>query len=186
MRRIIFGVVIAALVAVIGWTYHRSLVPAIHPDHDHGLENIAGGGFLNVEAAEGGKRNLVGRPGRVLILHWFELGSPAGVSELPMLVDYANSVANDPAIEVVMIATNQKRDAILTWARGHGVPTANLYVDPQGTTAQLIGVRRIPETFFYDPEGHLVHQARGPTDWTSPETRAAIEGYKAGGEGHTH
>lgn len=185
-RRIVVGVVILIAIAVLGWTYYQSLVPAIHPDHDHGLENIASGGFLRVDAVAGGQRNLVGRPGRVLILHWFELGSRAGGAELPMLVDYANSVAGDPGIEVVLVAVNQKRDAVRSWAGGHGVPIAQLYADPQGKTASLIGVRTIPETLIYDPEGHLVHQARGPMDWTSAETRAAIEGFKAGGGTHTH
>ena len=185
-RRIVVSAVLMIVVAVLGWTYYQSLVPAIHPDHDHGLENLAGGGFLRVEAVEGGQRNLVGRPGRVLILHWFELGTRTGVAELPMLVDYANAVAKDPEIEVVLIATRQKRETILAWARDHGVPTRNLYVDPKGKTAQLIGVRGIPETLFYDPDGQLVHQARGHTDWTSAETRAAIEGWKKGGEAHTH
>ena len=185
-RRIVIGVVIMVGVTVLGWTYYRSLVPAIHPDHDHALENLAGGGFLRVEAVEGGQRNLVGRPGKVLILHWFELGGGVAVAELPALVDYSNATADDPGVEVVLIAMNQKRDAVRSWASGHGVPTAKLYVDPQGKTASLIGVRSVPETLIYDAEGHLVHQARGPMDWSSAETRAAIDGFKAGGEGHTH
>ncbi len=185
-RRVVFSVVFLIVAALLGWTYYRSLVPAIHPDHDHGLENIAGGGFLRVEAVEGGTRNLVGRPGKVLILHWFELGTRAGVADLPMLVDYAHSIAGDPGIEVVLIAVGQRRAAALAWARDHGVPTRNLYVDPQGKTAALIGVRGFPDALIYDPEGHLVHQARGPMDWTSPDTRAAIEGFKAGGADHTH
>ena len=185
-RRVIISGVILTIVAVLGWTYYQSLVPAIHPDHDHGLENLAGGGFLRVEAVEGGQRNLVGRPGRVLILHWFELGTRSGVSDLPMLVDYASSVAGDPGIEVVLIAAGQKREAALAWARAHGVPTANLYVDPQGRTASLIGVQNFPDALIYDSEGHLVHQARGPMDWASAETRAAIEGFKSAGGAHTH
>ncbi len=183
LNRKLIGVAVGvAVVGLIGWTYYHSQVPAIHPDHDHGLENIAGGGFLHVEAVEGGRRNLVGRPGRVLILHWFEVGSSAGGSELPMLVDYAASVAGDPGIEVVMIAMNAKRPSVLSWARNHGVPIQRLYVDPQGKTAALMGVRRVPETLIYDPEGRLAHQARGATDWRAPELRAAIERFKQGGE----
>jgi hypothetical protein len=161
-------------------------VPAIHPDHDHGLEDIAGGGFLRVERVEGGTRNLVGRPGRVLILHWFELGTPASVGELPALVDYAQQVAGDRDIEVVMVAVGRKRQEVLQWARAHGVPTAGLYVDRESKTAGLIGVRRIPETLVYDPEGRLAHQARGPMDWSDPQVRAAIEGFKHGTGEHQH
>jgi len=185
-RRLISGLLVVALIAVCGWIYYRSLVPAVHPDHDHGLENIAGGGFLRVAAVEGGWRNLVGRPDRVLILHWFELQNPASASELPLFVDYAMSVANDPDIEIAMIALSASVESVGGWARDHGVPTVNLYVDEKGETASLMGVRRIPETLIYDPEGHLVHQTRGPVDWSSADLRAAIESFKHGGEGHEH
>jgi hypothetical protein len=178
--------VILLLVAVVGWTYYRSLVPAIHEDHDHGLENLAGGGFLNVEAVEGGHRNLVGRPDRLLILHWFELGMPATAGELPLLVDYAQSVAHDRGIEVVLVVTGTPRETVLQWARDHGVPTRGLYVDRDRKTAGLIGAQRIPETLIYDPQGHLVHQARGPMNWSDPQVRAAIEGFKQGGGEHRH
>lgn len=184
-RRLVIGVAMVAVIVVLGWTYQQSLVPAIHPDHDHGLENIAGGGYLRVDRLDGGRRNLVGRPDRVLILHWFQIGLPTTTTELPQLIDYAKSVASDDGIEVVMVATGATREDVLTWANDHGVPTGNLYADPQNKTASLIGVRRIPETLFYDPEGHLVHQARGAMDWSDPRLREAIAGFKAGGA-HQH
>jgi hypothetical protein len=168
------------------WVYYQSLVPAVHPDHDHGLENIAGGGFLRVERVEGGTRNLVGKPGRVLILHWFELGNPENAMELAGLVDYSNQMANDTAIEVAMIVMGKKREDVLTWARAHGVPTQALYVDAEAKTAALMGVRRTPETLIYDPEGHLVQQARGPMNWSDPQVHAAIQGFKSGGGEHQH
>lgn len=185
-RKVVSIAAIVLLVAVGGWTYFHSLVPAIHQDHDHGLENIAGGGFLRVERVEGGTRNLVGRPGRALILHWFELGSPAAASELPSLVDYARHVAGDRDIEVVLIAMGKKRDEVLAWARAHGMPTANLYVDPESKTAGLIGVRRSPETLIYDPEGRLAHQARGPMNWSDPQVHATVESIKHGAGEHEH
>ncbi len=186
LRPVLLGAVLVAGIALLGWTYQQSLVPAIHPDHDHGLENIAGGGYLRVESVEGGRRNLVGRPGRVLILHWFRLGEPATASELPHLVDYANSVAKDDGIEVVTIAVGTPAGKVREWAQAHGVPTARLYADPEGKTAQLIGVRGTPESLIYDPDGQLAHQARGPLDWSDPGVRSAIEHFKHGAGEHTH
>jgi hypothetical protein len=186
IRRIISATLLLAVLGVAGWKYQQSLVPAIHPDHDHGLENIAGGGFLRVEAAEGGRRNLVGRPDRVLILHWFQTSSPESATELPLLVEYAASIADDPGIEVVLIATGTPRETVLDWARGHGVPVPLLYVDRDSKTAQLIGVRRMPETLIYDPEGHLAQQTRGPVDWSHAGLRAEIDGMKGGTAPHTH
>jgi hypothetical protein len=187
ISRFLLRALLVGVPLIIGWVYYQSLVPAIHPDHDHGLENLAGGGFLRVDAVEGGRRNLVGRPGKVLILHWFELDSRAGVSDLPLLVDYARTVASDPMVEAVLVATGAQRERVLAWARDHAVPTRNLYVDPGRRTVKLIGVRRIPETLIYDAEGHLVHQARGPMNWGDPGVRAMIEGLKEGRAGtHQH
>lgn len=184
--RLISISIVLAMLVLGGWTYYQRLVPAVHEDHDHALENIDGGGFLRVERAEGGTRNLVGRPGVVLILHWFELGNAAGMNELPALVDYMNSIATDRDIEVVMVAGGRKRKDVLEWARAHGVPTANLYVDPNHETSRLIGVRRIPETLIYDPEGRLAHQAQGPMNWSDPAVRSTVEHYKHGAGEHEH
>ncbi len=190
MPRQSLKVVIAAVVVLLavagGWTYFHSLVPAVHEDHDHALENIAGGGFLRVERIEGGSRNLVGKPNKVLILHWFELGSPSVIGELPALVDYARTVESDRGLEVVMVAMGKKRSEVLKWAEAHGLPLERLYVDPESKTAQLIGVRRIPETLVYDPEGHLAHQARGTMNWSDPGVRARIEAIKRGAGEHQH
>lgn len=184
--RLVVIAVILVVIALSGWTYFQRLVPAVHEDHDHALANIAGGGFLRVERVEGGTRNLVGRPGGVLILHWFELGSPTSMSELPALVDYANGLPADAGIEVVMVAGGRKRKDVLEWARAHGVPTQNLYVDPDHNTGRLIGVRTIPETLIYDPEGHLAYQARGPVNWGDPAVRASVESFKQGVGEHEH
>ena len=187
-RRIVTLTLLFAGAALIGWTYMQSLVPAIHPDHDHGLENIAGGGTLRVEPVAGGRRNLVGRPGRVLVLHWFEIGSASTRSELPLLVDYARTVEHDDGVEVVLIAIGTKRQQALEWARTHTVPTGLLHVDAGGKTAALIGVRRTPETLIYEPEGQLVHQARGPMEWSDPGVRAASAGHArpGGADEHPH
>lgn len=185
-RKILSVTAIVLLVTLGGWAYIHSLVPAVHPDHDHGLENLAGGGFLRVQRLEGGTRNLVGRPGRVLILHWFEIGSATSGSEVPALVDFSRQMASDKDIEIVLVAMGKTREQVLAWARNYSVPTENLYADPDSKTAALIGVRRTPETFFYDPEGQLAHQARGPVKWADPELREAIEEFKHGVGEHQH
>lgn len=172
--------VIAA--AAIGYEMYFSLTPATHADHDHGLANLDAGGFLRVERPDGGKRNLVGRPGRVLVLHWFAPGSPAARDELPRLLEFVAAVRADQEVEVAAIATESDWAAARAFASEVGLPEAMLYLDPQGRTADLFGVRRIPETLIYDPDGRLAWQARGPAPWTSARLRSDIQGYKRGVE----
>ena len=61
-------------------------------------------------------------------------------------------------------------------------------LDPGSEIGELMGVRRIPETFIYDPAGHLRHQSRGPVDWSSGSIRGAIEQFKTdtAEDGHEH
>jgi hypothetical protein len=57
-----------------------------------------------------------------------------------------------------------------------------LYLDRGGKTAELMGVRRYPETLFFDPSGLLAHQARGPMAWGDPGLPGEIERIKRGVE----
>lgn len=185
-RRVVATAAVLVIVAIVGWTYVQHLVPAVHEDHDHALENIAGGGFLRVEKAEGGRRNLVGKPKGALILHWFDPASPATAQELPMLVQYAAAVQDDPEIEIVLVAPGVSRRELVEWARARGVPTDRLHADPDGRTTSLIGVRKLPDTLVYGPDGRLVQQTRGPVDWSNPQLRAAVDEIKHGGGEHEH
>ncbi len=55
-----------------------------------------------------------------------------------------------------------------------------LYLDEKGKSADLFGVRRLPETLIYDPEGIMAHQARGPMSWSETRLKAQIEQIKGG------
>lgn len=179
-QRSLFAIILVTAAAAIGWTMYRSLTPATHADHDHALESLDAGGFLRLERPDGSARNMVGRPGKVLVLHWFSLDSDAAIEKLPALVEYARSVGGDTGIEVVLIATGASWDAVHAFAEKLRLPRELLYLDRKLETGSLFGVRRIPETLIYDPRGRLARQARGSVDWRSTELRDAIERFKLG------
>ena len=179
-RRHWFVVLFVLATSVVGYEMYYSLTPATHADHDHGLANLDAGGFLRVERPGGGKRNLVGKPGRVLILHWFAPESAVARTEIPALLDYMVSVGNDEGVEIALVATESDWPSVRGFADALGVPETMVYLDPEGRTAELFGVRRIPETLVYDPTGRLAWQARGTAPWRSPGLRADIQRYKQG------
>ena len=180
-NRLIIGA--AALVAAVFLAYqmYYSQTPARHADHDHAIAKIAAGGFLWVEAPDGERRNLVGRPEKVLILHWFD-PTAADFSEETAAAEFAASVSGDAMIEIVFVANAPSWEGIDVWAEAAGVPRDRIYLDEKGKTGGLFGVRRLPETLIYDPTGLLAHQARGPMDWTSPGFRSEIQRAKGGVE----
>lgn len=158
---------------------YTSQTPPAHADHDHAMATLDAGGFLWLQAPGGGRRNLVGRPGKVLVLHWFDPAASDG-REQRELAGYAREAADDPMVEVLFVAEASSRDGLESWAAGNRVPGDRLYLDPGRRTGQLMGVRRMPETLIYDPGGRLAHQTRGPADWSGPSLRMMVEKAKKG------
>ena len=179
-NRLIIGAAIVAAAIFLGYQMYYSQTPARHADHDHAIAKIDAGGFLWVEDSAGKRRNLVGRPEKVLVLHWFDPTAPDHLEE-SQAARFAASVAADPMIEVVMIADAPSWEGLDAWAQSAGVPMEMLYLDEKGKTADLFGVRRLPETLIYDPAGIMAHQARGPMSWDA-RLKAQIERIKGGVE----
>jgi hypothetical protein len=175
--------VIPALFLIVGafifWDMYRSQTPPAHADHDHAMASLDAGGFLWIERTGGRERNLVGRPGKVLVLHWFDPVSTDG-SEQAAAAAYARSVAGDPAIEVALVAVASSWQQVMGWAETAGVPPGLLHLDRDRRTGEIMGIRRLPETVVYDPAGRLAYQARGTADWGSHDLAARIGAAKAG------
>ena len=180
-NRLIIGAAIVAAGVFIAVQMYYSQTPARHADHDHAMATIDAGGFLWLDVFDGGRRNLVGQPGKVLVLHWFDPNSESRV-EQSQAARFAAGVADDPLVEVLFVAQADSWDGLAEWASAVGVPSDHLFLDEGGRTGDLMGVRRIPETLIYDPAGVLAHQARGPMDWGSSALAARIERAKAGVE----
>ncbi len=174
-------IALAVLVAggLIAWQMFFSLTPPRHADHDHAIAKLDAGGFLLVERFAGDRRNLVGRPGKVLVMHWFDPTGDAA-AEASRAAQFAARVAADPGIEVLLIARGPSWEGLEDWAASAEVPTAMLYLDRDGKTAELMGVRQLPETLLFDPAGLLAHQARGPMAWNDPRLPGEIERIKRG------
>lgn len=180
-NRLIIGAVVAVAAAIIAVEMFYSTTPPRHADHDHAIATLDAGGFLRVVAPDGSRRNLVGRPEKVLVLHWFD-PTAMDYSEQTRAARWAAAVADDPGVEVLFVAQAPSREGLDAWAESAGVPRELLYVDRDGRTGELFGVRRIPETLVYDPSGLLAFQARGATTWSTAGIGAHVGRAKAGVE----
>jgi hypothetical protein len=178
-NRLILGAVLAVAGAILAYNMFFSLTPPRHADHDHAIAKLDAGGFLWVEAAGGARRNLVGIPGKVLVLHWFD-PQTVDLSEQTAAAAFAAGFADDPMVDFLFIAQAPTWDGVKATATGAGIPENLLYLDENGRTGDLCGVRRIPETLVFDPAGFLAHQARGPVNWGSPSIMAQIKRAEGG------
>ena len=180
-NRLIIGAAIMAAGVFLAVQMYYSQTPARHADHDHAIAKIDAGGFLWVEGSDGNRRNLVGRPELVLVMHWFDPTS-ADSSEETAAAQFAASMAGDPMVDILFVADAPSWEGIEAWADSAGVPMELVYLDAKGKTGDLFGVRRLPETLIYDPAGLLAHQARGPMSWSGARLSAQIEQIKSGVE----
>jgi len=178
-NRLIIGVIVLVAGAVIGYQMYYSQTPPRHADHDHAIAKLNAGGFLWIEGVDGKRRNLVGVPDKVLVLHWFDPTAPDS-SEQTLAAKYASAATADPGVEVLFIALAPSWEGLEEWAQKVGVPVESLYLDVKGKTANLCGVRRLPETLIYDPAGFLAHQARGPISWTNAGIGSQVQRAKSG------
>jgi hypothetical protein len=178
-NRLVIAAATTGAALFLAWQMFFSLTPPRHADHDHAMATLDAGGFLRVEGVDSRRRNLVGRPGRVLVLHWFR--ADATVQREAVAADaFAAAAAADPAIEVLLVAAFTGEATVAALARTLGIDPARLYLDRDGKVADLIGVRRFPETLVYDPAGRLAHQARGPADWSPHAMLPLLAKAKAG------
>jgi hypothetical protein len=180
-NRLIIGAAIVAAGVFLAVQMYYSQTPARHADHDHAIAKIDAGGFLWVEGSDGDRRNLVGRPELVMVLHWFD-PTTADSSEQTAAAKFAAGMADDPKVEFLFVASAPSWEGIENWAANAGVPMELVYLDAKGKTGELFGVRRLPETLIYDPAGLLAHQAKGPMSWSGPRLTAQIEQIKSGVE----
>jgi hypothetical protein len=178
-NRLILGAALLIGGGIVAYYMFFSLTPPRHADHDHAIAKLDAGGFLWLEAVGGTRRNLVGKPGKVLVLHWFD-PEAVDLGEQKAAAGFAATVAGDPMIDVLFIAQAPSWQGVEGVARSIGIPNELLYLDQNAKTGDLCGVRRTPETLIFDPAGFMAYQARGPAVWTGPSMMAQIDRAKGG------
>lgn len=183
-RRLVLAVVLVGAFAGAFLAYRSSLVPATHADHDHGILNLDAGGYLEVKTRDGRGRNLVGAPGKVLVVTFVDPADPSAADELRRLFAFQETRKGNEEAEVVVLVKTSSFETLDGWLAKNGlVPPvpASLTVDPDGKTTLKFNNRRPVETMLFGPDGKLASQARGRLDWTldAPRRIAAA----AAGEG---
>ena len=180
-NRFIITVVFILAAGLIGYQMFFSMTPPRHADHDHAMATLDAGGFLWLETTDGNRRNMVGQPGSVLLMHWFD-PTAANTSEQQMAARFAKRVADDPMVDILFVAQAPSWDGLQSWAERVGIPARLLYLDEEGKTGELFGIRRKSETLIYGPSGNLAYQAMGPANWSGSNLLSRIEAATAGVE----
>jgi hypothetical protein len=182
-RRIVLAVVLVGAFAGFFFAFRSALVPATHADHDHGILNLDAGGHLDVTTRDGRGRNLVGAPGKVLVVHFVDPEDGAAADELRELFAFQEPLKGDAGTEFVVLARMASFAALDAWLAKNGlVPPApaSLVLDPEGETTVKFNSKRPLETMFFGPDGKLASQARGRLDWKLDARRRIAEAGSGG------
>ena len=166
-RRLALGGALLGAAILFFLAYRSALTPATHPDHDHGILDLDAGGNLSVTTRTG-SRNLVGAPGKVLVVSFFDTRAKGAADELRSLFAYQASVKDDPGVEFVLIAREREFGPVDAFLAANGlVPPvpASVVLDTTGDTTTKFNSKRPVETMFFGPTGKLASQARGSFDW---------------------
>ena len=177
-RRTVLAVVLIGAFVGFFFAFRSALVPATHADHDHGLLSLDAGGHLDVKTRDGRGRNLVGAPGKVLVVQFVDPDDAAAPAELGELFAFQNSWKGDAGTEIVVLVKTDSFASLDAWlARSGLVPPvpASLMVDPEGETTRKFNCKRPLDTMFFGPDGKLASQARGRLDWTLDARRRIAE-----------
>ncbi len=167
-RRSVLLAVLVLVAAGMAYAYWLSLTPATHPDHDHGILNLDAGGRLPVLTRDGRTRNLVGRPGHALVLHFFSTAAPGAAEELAGIFLQQEALRNDRNVEFVLIARDPDFATLDAWLKSKNlVPPfpETLVIDPTGDATTKLNSKRPNETMFFGADGKLASQARGSLSW---------------------
>jgi len=167
-RRTVLFAAGAVVAAAMGYAYWLSLTPATHPDHDHGILNLDAGGRLIVETRSGKTRNLVGKPGHTLVLHFFSTAAPGAADELAGVFLQQEALKNDKNVEFVLIARDKDFATLDAWLKAKNLAPPfpeTLVLDPTGDATTKLNSKRPNETMFFAADGKLASQARGSLRW---------------------
>ena len=167
-RRTVLLAAGTCLAVAMGYAYWLSLTPATHPDHDHGILNLDAGGRLIVETRDGKTRNLVGRPGKTLVIHFFSTSAEGAAPELAGIFRTQEEMKADGGVEFVLIDHDRDFATLDAWLKEKGLTApqpATIVLDPDGDVTSKINSKRPLETMFFTAEGKLSSQARGRLEW---------------------
>jgi peroxiredoxin len=163
MKRLIYAVVLLAVLAALGCTKRE--VPAVEG-------NLAPDFTL---------KDLSGRPvqlsslrGKVVLLNFWATWCPPCQEEIPSMIRL-NQAMQGKDFQMLAVSIDEGgKDAVEAFFKKGGA-TLPALLDTEGTTAKRYGTTGVPETFVIDSKGVILKKVIGQMDWSSPEVLAFLE-----------
>ena len=178
-NRLIIGAAIVVAAVFIGYQMYYSQTPARHADHDHAIAKIDAGGFLWVENATANVAISSASRARCSCCTGSTRRRPATRKRARPL-RFAATVADDPMVDVLIIADAPSWEGLEAWAQTTGVPMDYPLPRRKGQERRPLRCAASSRDSDLRPAGIMAHQARGPMSWSDTRLKAQIEQIKGG------
>ncbi len=122
--------------------------------------------------------NLSHYKGKYVLLHFWASWCRTCVTELPSIVTLQKKFEGQNNLAILPIATDINRPfvALRGFLDRHEIKELPVFYDREIDIQRHFAIRTMPSSYILDPNGRILHEMRGPTDWSKPEAVDFIKG----------
>lgn len=125
---------------------------------------------MKFEGADGEMINLKNFRGDYVLLNVWATWCVPCVAEIPSL-DILQASVESRGMKVVAVAMERHRVDAESFYKTVNIKNLSLYSDTSMSFATKLGVKGLPISIFYDPQGNELARIAGDVDWQSAEVK---------------
>jgi thiol-disulfide isomerase/thioredoxin len=131
---------------------------------------------FTVQDLAGNEVSLEDFRGKFVVLNFWATWCEPCITEWPQVHQLAERLADREDIVVIAMSIDENRDAIAPFLERmvlSDTPVTVLW-DPEQNVQTQFGTSKIPDTYFIDERGDLVHEYVNIRKWGSPEAQQCV------------
>ena len=130
-----------------------------------------------VQDLEGNEVRLSDFRGKFVVINFWATFCEPCITEWPQVERLAERVADREDIVVLAISIDPERDPIEPFLEQMALTDTEVQVlwDPTESVHNAFGTTNIPDTYFVDEEGQIVHAFVNVRDWGSPDAYHCLD-----------